>query len=278
MRLPVIDGDIGERAQNVNEEEAIRIIRYGIDNGINYIDTAYTYNQGKSEIILGKALSDGYREKVKVATKIPIWLAKNHEDLHRMLDEQLERLQVVSIDMYLLHMLSHMNWSMVQELDVLGFLDEAREQGKIKYIGFSFHDGMHLFKEIIGSYNWDFCYIQLNYIDEKHQAGIEGLKYAYEKGLAVVVMEPLRGGNLVRNMPDEIKDILNRGDNNRTPAELGFRWVCNHPEVSVVLSGMSDMDQLKENLNTFDHALPNSLSVDELKLIEATNKKRIDKL
>lgn len=267
MRLPVLDGDAGERAVNIDEEKAVKMIRYAIDKGVNYVDSAYTYNQGRSEIIIGKALEGGYREKVKVATKIPVWLAKDHQDLHRMLDEQLERLQVKSIDMYLLHMLSHMNWSMVKGLDVFRFLDEAKQQGKIINAGFSFHDGMQLFEEIVNSYNWDFCYIQLNYLDENYQAGLRGVRYANEKGLAVVVMEPLRGGNLVKNIPDEAREAMKKYDINRSPAEWGFRWVCNQPEISVVLSGMSSMEQLEENLETFGRALPNSLNEDELKVI-----------
>lgn len=272
MRLPVLDGESGERNISIDEKESIRMIRYAIDKGVNYFDTAYLYNKGKSEILLGKALKDGYREKIKVATKIPIWLADTHDDLYKILDKELERLDVEYIDMYLLHMLSHMNWEMVEKLKVFDFLDNAKKSGKIKHVGFSFHDGFHLFKEIINSYDWEFCYIQFNYLDEDYQAGVKGLKYAYEKGLAVVIMEPLRGGNLVKIIPEEIKKIWNESDVKRSPAEWGFRWVCNHAEVSTVLSGMSNMNQLQENITTFSNALAGSLTTKELEIINKAKK------
>lgn len=268
MRLPVTEGEIGERSANVDEEKAIHMIRYAIDQGVNYFDTAYIYNHGRSEEILGKALKDGYREKVKIATKIPFWQAKNQDDLERMLDEELKRLDVDYIDMYLLHMLSHMNWNMVKELKVLDFLDKAKAEGKIKHVGFSFHDGLHLLKEIIDTYDWEFCYIQLNYLDENYQAGLPGVKYAHEKGLAVVVMEPLRGGNLVKVVPEDVQKIWDQAVIKRTPAEWGLRWVANHPEVSAVLSGMSSMDQVKENIEIFNEATHSSLTKEELMLID----------
>lgn len=268
MRLPVLEGDIGERAITLDQEESIQLIRYAIDQGINYLDTAYTYNSGLSETILGKALKDGYRAKVKVATKIPIWLAKEHADLFRMFEEQLQRLDVEYIDMYLLHMLSHMNWDMVRELRVFDFLNQLRREGKIKCVGFSFHDGFHLLEEIIAAYDWDFCYLQLNYLDEHYQAGLKGVKYAHSKGLGVVVMEPLRGGSLVRDIPPVANALWEKAEPRRSPADWGFRWVCNHPEVSAVLSGMNSFAQLEENLATFETALPNSLKEEELALIQ----------
>lgn len=268
MRLPVLEGDSGERATNLDQDASIQLIRYAIDHGVNYLDTAYTYNSGLSEQILGLALKNGYREKVKVATKIPIWLAKNHADLFRMFEEQRQRLDVEYIDMYLLHMLSHMNWEMVKELRVFDFLDQLREEGKIKYAGFSFHDGFHLLEEIIAAYNWDFCYLQLNYLDEHYQAGLKGVKYAHSKGLGVVVMEPLRGGSLVRDIPPSAAALWEQASPLRTPADWGFRWVCNHPEVSAVLSGMNSFAQLEENLATFETALPDSLTAADLALIQ----------
>lgn len=267
MRLPVLDGEPDERSTNIDEFQSIKLIRQAIDLGVNYIDTAYTYNQGMSEVVLGKALKDGYREKVKIATKLPVWLAKNNDDLNRMLNEELERLQTDSIDMYLMHMLSHMNWDMVKKLNVFDFLDKAKQDGKIKYVGFSFHDGLHLLKEIIDSYNWDLCYLQLNYIDDNYQSGLEGVRYAYDKGLGVVVMEPLRGGSLVKDVPSEVQKIWSQSDIKRTPAEWGFRWVCNQPEVSIVLSGMNDTGQVEENARVFETALPSSLTTKELELI-----------
>lgn len=268
MRLPVLEGEPGERTDNIDEEKSIKLIRYAIDHGVNYFDTAYTYNQGLSEVILGQALKNGYREKVKVATKIPFWRASNHDNLYKMFYEELERLGLDYIDMYLLHMLSHMNWNMVEDLRVFDFLNQLREEGKIKYVGFSFHDGVHLLKEIIAAYDWDFCYIQLNYLDENYQAGLKGARYAYNKGLAVIAMEPLRGGGLVNDLPKEAKNIWNQAQIKRSPAEWGFRWVCNHPEISAVLSGMNTFAQLKENLITFETAYPSSLTTEELNLIK----------
>jgi len=270
MRLPII----GEAdPTNIDEEKAINMIRHAIDEGVNYLDTAYPYHGtgfahgGASEPFVAKALKDGYRERVNLATKLPSWLIKTRADMDKYLNEQLERLETDTIDFYLLHALNDSLWPALKEAGVTEFLDQAIKDGRIKYAGFSFHDRIGVFKEIVDNYDWSFCQIQYNYLDENYQAGKEGLEYAAEKGLAVVIMEPLRGGKLI-HLPQVAKDIFNLADVKRTPAEWGLRWVWNHPEVSVVLSGMTAMDHVTENLKVAEEAHANSLTKKELASID----------
>lgn len=242
MRFPMTpDG-------KVDETEAIKMIHYAIDNGVNYLDTAYVYHDGNSEIITGKALKGGYREKVRLATKCPVWLVNKPEDFEKLLDEQLEKLQIDYIDYYLLHALSHDNWNnIILKRDVLKQAEEAKKKGKIKHIGFSFHDTPEAFTEIIDGYDkWDFCQIQYNYLDTNNQAGTSGIKYAASKGIPVVIMEPLRGGKLA-NPPKDIMEILDSEGLN-PPYDCALQWLWDQPEVSVVLSGMSSMKQLEDNI------------------------------
>ncbi|MDF1574090.1 MAG: aldo/keto reductase [Bacteroidales bacterium] len=254
MRLPVIDQD----NSRIDEEQAMEMIHCAIDRGVNYFDTAYPYHAfdfskgGASEPFLAKALGNGYREKVYVATKLPSWLVQTREDMDRYLDEQLERLETAYIDFYLLHGLDESYWRKLLSLGVLEFLNSALEAGKIRYAGFSYHDEAGLFKEIVDAYDWTFCQIQYNYMDEEYQAGAEGLKYAAERGLAVVVMEPLRGGTLVSGLPIAARKEFEKAAPGRSPVEWALHWLWKQPEVSVVLSGMSHLDQLKENLQLSD--------------------------
>lgn len=263
MRLPVLD----EKPENVDEKKATELLRYAIDHGVNYIDSAYSYHGGMSEVFLGKALKDGYREKVHLATKLSCKRVKTREDMDRFLDEQLEKLQTDCIDFYLLHAVKKSYWEKLKALGITEFLDSALAAGKIRYTGFSFHDEFDVFKEIIDDYPWDLCQIQFNYLDEDFQAGVEGLKYAAEKGLAVVIMEPLRGGNLASNIPKDARKVWDKAEIKRTPAEWAFRYLWNYPEISVVLSGMSEMEHLKENLRIAEEGHPNSLSAKEKNLI-----------
>jgi predicted aldo/keto reductase-like oxidoreductase len=261
MRLPTKKGG------GIDEERAIRQLRYAIDNGINYVDTAPAYHFGKSEKVLARALAGGYREKVRIATKLPPWSVHSRMDMDRILDSQLATLKTNHIDYYLLHSLSKGNWERMKTLGVCEFLTKAKKDGRIKNAGFSFHGDTAGLKEIIDAYNWEFCQIQYNYLDENNQAGTEGLVYAAEKQLAVMIMEPIRGGNLAGQIPDEIKKIWNESPVRRSPAEWALRWVWNHPEVTVVLSGMNDEIHIDENLRVASEAHPNSISSSELAII-----------
>lgn len=264
MRLPVINGDNNK----VDETEAIRMIRTAIDRGVNYVDTAYVYHNGLSEVAVGKALKDGYREKVFIADKLPIWLAKKEEDIDRLFNTQLERLGVDCIDMYLIHSLGAGSWKHTKKLNTIAHLEKLKAEGKIKYIGFSFHDEFDVFKGILESYSWDFCQIQLNYMDADFQAGVKGLKLAASKGIPVVIMEPLKGGKLTDVLPQSIKDYWVQAPVQRTPAEWALRWVADFPEVLTVLSGMAAMEQVTENIRIMNDAEPNSLTEKEQEIIK----------
>jgi predicted aldo/keto reductase-like oxidoreductase len=257
MRLPVLpDG-------HVDGPEATRMIRYAIDHGVNYVDTAYPYHNGESEPAVGKALADGYRGRVHLATKLPSWLITSREDMDRYLHEQLIKLRTDHIDFYLLHGLTEPFWEKLSSLGVLEFLDDAIADGRIRYAGFSFHDTTKLFREIVRAYPWTFAQIQYNFMDEDYQAGTKGLRYAAKKGLGIVVMEPIRGGLLARDVPG-ITELWQQAPVRRAPVEWALRWVWNHPEVTVVLSGMSTFEQVVQNISSAESGLPNSLGRKEL--------------
>ncbi|MDR1134873.1 MAG: aldo/keto reductase [Clostridiales Family XIII bacterium] len=264
MRLPVIDGD----HTRVDEQEAIAMIRKAIDSGVNYVDTGFPYHGGKSEVAVGKALKDGYREKVLLADKFPLFSAKSPEDVDSLFEKQMERLDTDFIDMYLLHNINKAHLKVMKACNVLPQIEKKRDEGRIKHIGFSFHDELPLFKEVIDSYPWAFCQIQLNYMDVNFQAGLEGLKYAASKGIPVVIMEPLKGGKLTDSVPDEIQRLWDGAAVKRSPAEWAFRWVADFPEVLTILSGMSTMEQLDENLSILSAAEASSLTIDEKALIK----------
>lgn len=261
MRLPTKNG-------RIDKEEAKKLIYYAIDHGVNIIDTAYPYHGGASESFLGEILKDEYREKVKIMTKMPSWSVKKYEDMEKYLEIQLEKLQKDCIDYYLIHNVSLVSFNKLKELGVFEFLEDAQAKGRIKNIGFSSHSDLDSFKEIIDIYNWDVCLIQYNYMDEKNQAGTEGLEYAYSKGVSIFIMEPLKGGILAGKVPDKVKEIWDKSDTRRSPADWALRWVLNHPEVTTVFSGMGEMNQVEENLKVAEEALPNSLTGNELELYE----------
>lgn len=269
MRLPVIDGV----THNIDVLEATRMLRHAIDSGVNYIDTAYPYHgygfdkAGESEPLVGHALRDGYRERVHLATKLPSWLITCRSDMDKYLNEQLRRLETDHIDFYLIHSINKNFWKNLTSHDLFGFLDAALKDGRIRFAGFSFHDDLQTFKTVVDAYNWSFCQIQYNYVDENYQAGLAGLDYAARHGLGVVIMEPLRGGTLVRNLPDDIHKVFENSDFKRSPVEWAFRWLYNDPRISLVLSGMSTMNQVVENLKIAAEAAPNSFTSKETEIM-----------
>ncbi|MFC1909393.1 aldo/keto reductase [Chloroflexota bacterium] len=264
MRLPVINNVW----KHIDEEAAIRMLRYAIDSGVNYVDTAYVYHGGNSELLLGKALQDGYRTKTRVATKMPSFLIKSRADFDRIFGEQLERLQTDNIDYYLLHGLDKDKWPLMRDFKIFDWAEKKMAKGQIGYLGFSFHDDYPVFKEIVDYYDsWTFCQIQYNYMDEKFQAGSKGLRYAAGKGLAVVIMEPIRGGQLSR-LPEQAAKLFDTARRKSGPAEWALRWVWHHPGVSVVLSGMSNMQQVTENVESANHYGASTLLPDEADLVK----------
>jgi predicted aldo/keto reductase-like oxidoreductase len=264
MRLPLV----GKEAGDVDEPEAIMMMRYAIDHGVNYVDTAYPYHEGHSEGVVGRALKDGYREKVKVATKLPTWKIEDAQDFDRYLNEQLERLQMKKIDFYLVHGLNSKSWAKVRDLGVIRWAEGAMADGRFDHLAFSFHDDLDAFKQIVDAYdNWTFAQVQYNYMDIDHQAGRRGVEYAAGKGLAVVVMEPIRGGQLARPR-GRVAEVWESAAPKRSPAAWALLWVWNHPGVSLVLSGMSTMEQVVENVALADSARPGMLAPEELALID----------
>jgi uncharacterized protein len=280
MRLPTTDKtfigserQIQERAGNIDEDQAINIIRHAIDKGVNYVDTAYMYQYGNSERVVGKALKEGYRERVMLATKSPAMMIEKADDYDRYLDEQLQKLQTDHIDFYLLHGLGAKRWKVIQDLGVLRRAESAVEDGRIGHIGFSFHDRYDAFQEIVDGYDrWEMCLIQHNYMDIENQAGTKGLRYAASKGLAVLIMEPLLGGNLA-DPPREIKAIFDEHDASRSPADWALQWLWSQPEVSCVLSGMRSLEQVDENIRSADASGIHTMSEEELNVIERVRQK-----
>ena len=263
MRLPTI----GEDPSAIDEQQAITMLRAGIDGGINYVDTAYPYHGGKSETLVGKALQEGYRAKVHLATKMPSWLIESQADMTARFEEQLQRMQTDHVEFYLLHALSAERWHKLRDAGVLEWAHERIREGRIGHLGFSFHDTNTVFREIIDAYQeWTFCQIQYNFLDEETQAGTDGLHYAASKGMAIVVMEPLRGGKLA--VPNaEISAMWGTASTKRSAAEWALDWVWNHPEVSLLLSGMSTLEQVQQNLDAAGVSATGMLAPGELDLI-----------
>jgi len=266
MRLPVRGDE--PMTKKIRERQAVDMIRYALDRGVNYIDTAYGYHEQKGEALVEKALRDGYRDKVKVATKSPVWLIKKKTDFDKLLDKQLRRLRTGHIDFYLFHALNGEVWEKtVLKYDLLGRAEKAVRDGKIGGIGFSFHDDFKAFKKIVDGYDdWVLAQIQYNFLDTENQAGVKGLKYAASKGIPVVVMEPLLGGRLA-NPPRRIRSTFKLRGKKVAPFELALRWVWDQPEVTTVLSGMSTMGQVRGNLRAADRSGIGALRAEEKKLV-----------
>jgi len=268
MRFPVLDGD----SSKIDEKQAVEMVEYALDKGVNYFDTAYPYHskgfsgRGTSEDFLGRVLKSK-RDKVYVATKLPTWLVNTREDMDRFLEEQLKALQTEHIDFYLLHTLLDHNYDKIKNLGAFEFLEKAKKEGKIGHIGFSFHDTYSTFEYIINDYDWEFCQIQYNFMDQDYQAGTKGLKLIEQKGMGSVIMEPLRGGRIVE-IPESIKKPLEDLDATRTMADWALSWLYNDPAVSTVLSGMSTLEHVIENVEIADRAHENTMSEEELKAIE----------
>ncbi len=270
MRLPVIDGD----HEDIDVLLATEMLHYAIDNGVNYVDTAYPYHSGPkrgmpgaSEAFVGEALSGGYREKVMIATKLPSWLIQSRKDMEEILQGQLDRLCTERIDCYLLHGVNKAQFQRLKSLGALDFLNEAKRQGKIRFAGFSFHDEGPAFAPIVDDYEWDFCQIQYNYMDMEYQAGAAGLAYAADRGLAVIVMEPIKGGRLAAKPPASVQALWDSAAVKRTPAAWALRFVWHDARVSTLLSGMSTMEQVIENVALAFEGHPDSLDAEELAVI-----------
>ncbi|MFC1983514.1 aldo/keto reductase [Chloroflexota bacterium] len=265
MRLPTTDG----KPENIDEPLATRMIRYAIDHGVNYLDTAYPYHRGQSERIVGRALKDGYREKIKLATKMPVSMVQKPEDFDRFFNEQRERLQVDKFDCYLLHGLRSTTWPKVRDMGIFRWVEDKMSKGFFDYLGFSFHDEFELFKDIVDSYdNWTFCQVQYNYMDVEFQAGRRGVEYAAGKGLAVVVMEPIRGGKLSLEPPEQVAKVWETASVKRSPAEWALQWVWNQPEIALALSGMSKMEHVIENVAAAERSGPGTLTAEDLSVID----------
>jgi hypothetical protein len=262
MRFPQSNGRI-----DIDRTE--RQILMAVEKGVNYFDTSLIYHGGRSESILGDIFAKGCRDKVRIATKLPPFMVHSVKDMDGILNSQLKKLRTDHVDYYLLHAVNdYGGWDRLKKFGVEEFAERAKKDGRIGHFGFSYHGNKDDFKAIIDDYPWDMCQIQYNYIDEHFQAGREGLEYAASKGIGVVIMEPLRGGSLVRQMPPEISRIWDSAKTKRTPAEWAFSWLWNQPGVTTVLSGMNDEAQIEENTALADKAEPGMLTQEELHLCE----------
>ena len=276
MRLPTLDGV--PQSGNIDEAETVRMIRRAIDRGLNYIDTAYPYHDGRSEVVTGKALRDGYRAKVLLATKSPVWQIAKPEDFDACLGEQLARLGTDHIDLYLFHALGAERWeNIVLRHGLIERAEAAVRDGRIGHIGFSFHDKADVFRRIVDGYDgWSACQIQYNYMDTENQAGAAGLKYAASKGLAVVVMEPLLGGRLAAP-PRAAADVFRASGRGWSPAEWALQWTWDQAEVSTVLSGMTAMTEVEENLRAADHSEVGGLNAGDQALVDRARKALLER-
>ena len=251
----------------IDEQKAISLIRQAIDGGVTYIDTAYVYLDKTSETVLGKALQDGYRDKVTIATKMPLNAVHDRASMEALLEEELRKLQTDHIDFYLMHGIDKEDWEGFKAIGAPAFFDDMKKAGKIRYKCFSFHAPYEEFEYILNDWDWDMCQIQYNFMDVENQAGTKGLQLAGSKGIPVVIMEGLLGGRLSK-APENVQALYDAFPVQRTPVEWAFRWLCDHPEVSVVLSGCNEPEQIEENLRIFDTVEPGIMSDEERKLMD----------
>ena len=260
MRLPIVD----KNESKIDIPNALKMLHFAYENGINYVDTAYLYHDGNSEYVVGESLKNGYREKVYLADKFPILLLETRKDLDKIFFEQLKKLETDHIDFYLLHSLHSGVWEKSKSANILEWCTEKKKQGLIRHVGFSIHDTFPVFKNILDSYEWEFCQVQYNYMNEDVQVGTKGIEYAYSKNVPVIIMEPLLGGSLV-NFPDSVNKIWK--ETSKAPVEMAFQWLWNKREISIVLSGMSSMEQLEQNIKFASRSRADSLTEKELEII-----------
>ena len=259
MRLPLKNGKI-------DREKAKQLIYYAIDNGVNFIDTAYLY--GDSESFLGEILTDEIKSKVKICTKLPSINVRKYSDMENLLDEQLKRLKIETIDYYLIHAVNLKTINRLIKRDLIKFIDKAKAEGKIRHAGFSYHGPKEEFDAVVDCYDWDAVMVQYNYFDENIQASVEGIEYAASKGMGVFVMEPLKGGILAGKMPKEAEEVFKKANPNKSNADWALEWVLNNRNVTCILSGMNNLEQLKDNLAIADKTTPLSMSFEDMETVE----------
>ncbi len=263
MRLPT-------KGTSINKELAFSQMKLAFDSGVNYYDTAYLYHAGKSEVVLGEFVKKyNIREKIYIADKLPTFIINKESQIEKIFNTQLKRLDTEYIDYYLMHMLSSLkDWEKLKDLGILEFIKNKKESGEIKHIGFSFHGQPEEFIKILEDYKWEFCQIQLNYLDETYQAGVAGLKRAEELDIGVVAMEPLRGGSLAKNAPDKVKEIFSKYPEKHSSAYWALRFVMNFSGIKTVLSGMNVTEHIIDNVNVASSTEPNSMSEKEKNIID----------
>jgi predicted aldo/keto reductase-like oxidoreductase len=259
MRLPCADGEDG--SYGVDLEKAFEIIRYAADHGVNYFDTAYSYHGTHSESILGEALDGGRREKVMIATKQPFSVMKTQADVRRNLENTLKKLRTDYLDIYLIHNIQTGLWDEIKRRKIIEEYEKFRSEGLIRAIGFSYHGGYDGFADILGHYDWDMCQVQYNMMDTDREVTTKAIEIAGQKGTAIAIMEPLRGGGL-SNAPTVVQELYDKAETKRTPTQWAFRHLLDFPQISTILSGMSSLEQLKQNLATFsaEDAVPGCLT------------------
>lgn len=266
MRLPT---KIGKQYSSfIDTDKAERQIKHAIDRGVNYLDTAYPYHLGGSETFLGEyILNTSYRTKINIATKMPCYLINSKTDMEKYFEKQIKKLNIETIDYYLLHAIELRTYEKMVKLGIKEYLEELRKNGYIRNVGFSFHGRKDEFPKIIDDYDWDFTQVQYNILDENFQAGKSGIKYAASKGLGVFIMEPLRGGTLVNPLPKSIQNIYDTAPVHKHPAEWGLQWIANNPDITMILSGMNSLEQIDMNIDTLKTAFPDEMNTTELHLI-----------